>query len=103
MYMYLCKWQTVHMATCQQQVLVLQGLTSGAAGSILEVLQAHPTLQQLLLSRNALTDVGVSGLCAGPWKGLKLLELVDCGLTAQVGQRKLWCACASDTTTAVEC
>lgn len=57
----------VHNTTVETWDLEHKGLTSEAAGSILEVLKTHPTLQQLLLSRNALADAGVSGLCAGPW------------------------------------
>jgi hypothetical protein len=59
-------------------------LTVSAAGSIADVLQAHPALQQLALSRNSLTDAGVHQLCAGAWKTLKHLELADCGVTSKV-------------------
>lgn len=48
------------------------------------MLQAHPALQQLALSRNALGDAGLSQLCRSPWKRLQHLQLSDCGLTAEV-------------------
>jgi negative regulator of sigma E activity len=38
---------------------VVQGLTQASGASIAQVLQQHPTLQQLQLSRNSLADSGV--------------------------------------------
>jgi negative regulator of sigma E activity len=35
-----------------------QGLTQASAASIAQLLQQHPTLQQLQLSRNSLADAG---------------------------------------------
>lgn len=75
--------RTNNSASCPPHPVHAQGLSSEAAAAISDVLQAHPVLQQLLLSRNALRDEGLRQLCAGTWKGLAHLELADCGITAE--------------------
>lgn len=81
---------------CHTHTALVQGLTAASAGVIADVLQHHPRLQQLVLSRNStFGDAGLAQICAGSaagavggggpcWRNLKQLELSHCGITAQV-------------------
>ncbi|WIA22055.1 hypothetical protein OEZ85_004400 [Tetradesmus obliquus] len=60
-----------------------KGLSQASGASVARVLQQHPVLQQLQLSRNSLTDAGLQQLCAVPWNCLTQLELAGCDLTHQ--------------------